>query len=294
MDVVKIELQSKRNLKEVIEQFEELVNQVQGNKKGDVIFDFNKVRWITPQQSIFLSSILSEKPELYNDTSISTYLQTLRFPTGYLIDGDTNIEELFTRYHDKTYIPILKLRLADASDDSDVRAEFLRCFLDHITTVLSFKSNHVDGLRYILADLLTNIFEHSESEYAFFTFQNYPILKKMEICVCDTGIGLLETYLKNKNSLDRDFSHIKTHMEAMTNVVSGLSTKSIERGFGVHTSRNMVMNGFKGTFIYQSGDALSINETISNSDCSVDGVIFSINIPYDNMDDLFYYINFVG
>lgn len=293
MDIVKIDLQSKRNLKEVLEQFETLVNQVQSNMLRDVTFDFSDIKWITPQQSIFLSSMLSEKPELYNDTSINTYLQTLRFPVGYLIEEGINIEELFKRYRDKSYIPILKLKLADASDDSDVRADFLRCFLDHIATVLLFKSNYIDGLTYILGDLLTNIFEHSYSEYAFFTFQNYPQLKKMEICVCDNGVGLLETYLRNKNALETDFSHIKTHMNAMGSVLSGLSTKSKERGFGVHTSRNMVMNGFKGTFIYQSGDALSINEFISNSDCNVDGVIFSISIPYDNIDDSFYYINFV-
>lgn len=45
-----------KNLKEVIEQFEYLVNLVQSGEKED-IFDFSKVEWITPQQSIFPCSM---------------------------------------------------------------------------------------------------------------------------------------------------------------------------------------------------------------------------------------------
>lgn len=292
MSIIPIILNRKKTLKEVIEQYEQLVNLAQSREQGD-IFDFSKVDWITPQQSIFLCSIISEFPELYEYQSINSYLQTIHFPQGILIDCESNIQELFKKYMEKSYIPIFKLKLEDASDNSDVRALFLKSFLDHITNMLSLKSNYVHGIRYILGDLLTNIFEHSESEYAYFAFQNYPILKKMEICVCDTGVGLLENYRRNQNNLDVDFSHIRSHIDAMENVVKGLSTKSIERGFGVHTSRNMVVNGFKGTFIYQSGDALSINETISPSDCNINGVIFSINIPYDKFVDNFNYISFV-
>lgn len=293
MNIVPIELDRKNNLKDVIEQFEGLVNKVKSKNQKD-IFDFSKIGWITPQQSIFICSILSETPEFYDSHSINSYLQTIHFPQGILIDKESNIEELFKKYENKNYIPIFKLKLEDASEDSDVRANFLKIFLDHITAMLVLKSNYVNGIRYILSEFLTNIFEHSESKYAYFTFQNYPVLKKIEICVCDSGIGLLANYQNDKNELGVDFSHIKNHLDAMKSVISGLSTKSKERGFGVHTSRNMIINGFKGTFIYQSGDALSINETISQSDCNIDGVIFSINIPYDSIVEEFNYINFVG
>lgn len=290
---MKISLFKKTTLKEVLEQFEDLVNLVNDNKNEETKFDFSAVNWITPQQSVYLCSILSDKLEMCHKESIGSYLQTINFPQGILIDKESDIRELFTKYKGKSYIPVFKLKLEDASDESEVRSMFLKYFLEYICDLLSFKSNYVNGIRYILADLLTNIFEHSESIYAYFTFQNYPILKKMEICVCDVGLGLLETYVQNKNNLKTDFSHITTHLEAMKSVIGGLSTKSIERGFGVHTSRNMVYQGFNGTFIYQSGNALSINESISKSNCNIDGVIFSLNIPYDDIDDSFDYINFV-
>ena len=282
-----------KDLKSIIEDFENLVNLVNGNIENK-IFDFSKITWITPHKTIFLTSVFHNLIETNCDMeTLNSYLKTIHFPNGLLVDNVENYREHYIKFENKNYSPILKLKIDNTKDNIDLRDEVIKDFISHISNLINLKSNYIGGIRYILSELFDNIFEHSESDYAFLTFQNYPNLKKIEICISDIGIGILGSYKKTNSSLEKNFSDIITDLDALKSATEGKSTKSVERGFGIHTSRNIISEGFKGYILYQSGNALAINDSIFESNSYIRGVIFVMNIPYDNIDNQFSIYNFL-
>ena len=282
-----------KDLKSIIEDFENLVNLVNGNIENK-IFDFSKITWITPHKTIFLTSVFHNLIETNCDMeTLNSYLKTIHFPNGLLVDNVENYREHYIKFENKNYSPILKLKIDNTKDNIDLRDEVIKDFISHISNLINLKSNYIGGIRYILSELFDNIFEHSESDYAFLTFQNYPNLKKIEICISDIGIGILGSYKKTNSSLEKNFSDIITDLDALKSATEGKSTKSVERGFGIHTSRNIISEGFKGYILYQSGNALAINDSIFESNSYIRGVIFVMNIPYDNIDNQFSIYDFL-
>ena len=283
----------KKDLKSIIEDFENLVNLVNSNIENK-IFDFSKITWITPHKTIFLTSVFHNLIETNCDMeTLNSYLKTIHFPNGLLVDNVENYREHYIKFENKNYSPILKLKIDNTKDNIDLRDEVIKDFISHISNLINLKSNYIGGIRYILSELFDNIFEHSESDYAFLTFQNYPNLKKIEICISDIGIGILGSYKKTNSSLEKNFSDIITDLDALKSATEGKSTKSVERGFGIHTSRNIISEGFKGYILYQSGNALAINDSIFESNSYIRGVIFVMNIPYDNIDNQFSIYDFL-
>lgn len=292
-DRIDIISNEKKDLKSIIEDFENLVNLVNSNIENK-IFDFSKITWITPHKTIFLTSVFHNLIETNCDMeTLNSYLKTIHFPNGLLVDNVENYREHYIKFENKNYSPILKLKIDNTKDNIDLRDEVIKDFISHISNLINLKSNYIGGIRYILSELFDNIFEHSESDYAFLTFQNYPNLKKIEICISDIGIGLLGSYKKTNSSLEKNFSDIITDLDAIKSATEGNSTKSVERGFGIHTSRNIISEGFKGYILYQSGNAIAINDSIFESNSYIRGVIFVMNIPYDNIDNQFSIYNFL-
>ena len=91
-----------------------------------------------------------------------------------------------------------------------------------------------------------------------------------------------------------NFSNISNDIDALDNVIKGFSTKyDTERGYGVHTSREMLIKGLKGTFVYFSGSALLYNYELVDFKCYYQGTIAFLRIPLTNFDNNFNCIKFV-
>lgn len=84
--------------------------------------------------------------------------------------------------------------------------------------------------------------------------QNYPQKGFLDICIVDSGIGLLGSYKKF------GFKNIDTDVKALEQAVNGNSTKQITetRGYGIDTSRRMLVDGLKGKYFLFSGSAFYI------------------------------------
>ena len=84
--------------------------------------------------------------------------------------------------------------------------------------------------------------------------QNYPLKGFLDICILETGIGLLGSYQKF------NFQDIETDVQALEQAINGKSTKQITetRGYGIDTSRRMLVDGLKGKYFLLSGSAMYI------------------------------------
>lgn len=124
--------------------------------------------------------------------------------------------------------------------------------------------------------------------------QNYPTKNFMDICIVDRGEGILQSYHNNK------FNQFKNHEEALREAVNGLSTKNYEgnRGYGIRTSRNMLVGGLGGSYFMFSGNSFYIwNSEIEqiaalNVEYNWSGTIVALRIPRVANRN-FNYINYI-
>lgn len=142
-----------------------------------------------------------------------------------------------------------------------------------------------------LSELTDNIVGHSRHDFGWISFQYYPSQGFMDICLADSGIGVLGSYLNYGG--EKDYSQVQTHLDAVETMIKGGSTKSLkERGFGVHTSREMLVDGLNGTFVFLSGDALLINYQLTHFEVKSPGSLAFLRVPVLNLKENFNIYNY--
>jgi hypothetical protein len=113
----------------------------------------------------------------------------------------------------------------------------------------------------------------------------------MDICIVDNGIGLLQGYI-NSGKYD-----VASDEDAINLVVRGKSTKDLpeSRGFGLSTSRKMLVEGLKGKFLLFSGSAMFI-QTIEKEEIAsfetnfkFNGCYVALRIPTFNNKEFDFY-----
>lgn len=198
---------------------------------------------------------------VFNKYSYATksYLDTVRFPGGYNYEGSggDSIEDLFSTYHTKTYTPIVTFPTALSFEDNSCRERILTALNKILKNQLNLTGPVAIGIYYLIDELTQNIVDHSGDINGalfaqFFTTKNF-----MDISIWDNGKGLLQSYV------DAAKYDPSSDSEALNFAVYGKSTKDIpeSRGFGLSTSRNMLVNGLKGKFFIFSGNAFFVQTT---------------------------------
>lgn len=109
---------------------------------------------------------------------------------------------------------------------------------------------------YLLDEAINNIVDHSKEKRGFIFAQSYPSRNFIDICIADTGITILGAY-QEKNGKD-----VNTDKRAIILAANGNSTKdrpgNESRGFGIRTSKEMLVDGLKGKYLLLSGGAFVI------------------------------------
>ena len=132
---------------------------------------------------------------------------------------------------------------------------------------------------YPIAELVTNIFEHSKKDTGFIFGQFYPNKNYLDICIVDCGRGFSGAYREEKGLKLSDSS-------AISEVMKGNSVKpEKERGYGIWTSKRIICDALDGGgFIMISGSAGLISENkrenlVSFPNFYWQGVIIAYRIP---------------
>ena len=96
-------------------------------------------------------------------------------------------------------------------------------------------------------------------------------------------------------------NEIETDLEAIQAANRGISTKNLpnaeNRGYGIITSKKMLVEGLGGSFIMMSGNALHLYNSESRKFIEMsevfrwNGTIIAFRIPYINKD--FRYIDYI-
>ena len=255
--------------------------------------DFSEMNFTPPLLAVHYASLLSEFPQIQDIRGAGSYLETIKFPNCLSPANGDDCESILDSYLHKTYIPIVKFSTNPTGDHPSIREKLLSHVFAAIRRIARLPTNYFTAISYLLSELTDNIVEHSKHEFGYLAFQYYRDNGFMDICLADRGLGLLGSYQDYTG--DKDFSHITDHRTAVDSAVKGRSTKHLaeDRGFGIATSRKILTQGLGGSFVYLTGNALLINEELSNFGIDSKGVIILVRIPVSNFRKDFNWSDFV-
>jgi anti-sigma regulatory factor (Ser/Thr protein kinase) len=227
--------------------------------------------------------------------NISDYLERIEFSNGGVKPDMMRQTEFLAdleKYASKTYIPIIDFAAGRNSDAKEAVSSIVE---NMIIQQLSIQSNVANGLKYMIDEILDNITEHSESDRGYIFAQAYPTKGFLDVCIADRGVSLLGSYEKLPDN------EISSDIEAIKAANRGLSSKNLpdaeNRGFGIRTSKQMLLQGLGGQYLMISGSSLYIKTLNLDSFYSMphglrwNGTIVALRIPYHSAS--FNYINYI-
>jgi len=208
----------------------EIINSAVRSGKNSV--NFNHVDWVTPLSVLPLAAHLSKNNmsvnfNFDNEKAKSFLINNLKFPGGHV-----------DPYFDTTNVPICKIHSNYKQLLTNFESNLLRSInVDCLTT----------PIKLLTAELEANVGDHSNEDHYWLHAQYYPKTKNCEICLADTGIGIKNSYVGTAHET-------KTHEAAVLKAITGVSSKTIERGSGIPTIIKLFTKGLKGEFMLMSGD----------------------------------------
>ena len=260
----------------------------------DLILDCSSIRFTSPVFIISLMLCLFSSRKKVSLINVPQYLKTIHFYEGLkpdIIDTE-EFRRLLKKYCNKSYIPVISFPASvgrTADKDSILSAvENLLC------RQLKLENNVLNGLKYMLGEMVDNITEHSDSERGYIFAQSYPTKEYVDLCIADEGITL-------KGSFKKAGIEVYEDIEAMQAANKGVSSKNLpnaeNRGYGIYTTKNMLITGLQGQYMMMSGQALYLKDRNMDNVYKLpngirwNGTVIALRLPYKNKD--FSYIEYV-
>lgn len=259
------------------------INQINEASDEKITLDFSDVGFVTPLYILPLVVFLNGCSKDITITNVSEYLQTIGFTNGMQPDKMRKSEFLaiIEKYSRKTYIPIVSFPTTRDSDDE--KDAILSTVESIIERQLGLTSNIAIGLKYMLGESIDNIIQHANSERGYIFAQSYPGKGYLDICIADSGITLLGSYQTLPDN------EIESDLEAIQAANRGISTKNLpnaeNRGYGIITSKKMLIDGLGGTFVMMSGNALHLYNSLDRrfvetpENIRWNGTIIALRVP---------------
>ena len=183
---------------------------------------------------------------------IQSYLNSVCFDRMLHFDNDPqeDIENVMSKYVDKTYIPLCSFAMTNSNKDK------FGSILQRIITKQANIQSGGSSLSYLISELFDNIYEHSQSKNGYVFSQYLEREGYIDLCIADTGITIFNSF-KNAGLYQIEIDGKES--EALKLANEGYSTKNRpdaeNRGYGIPTSKKMLVEGMKGAFFMLSGGA---------------------------------------
>ena len=272
-----------------------IMDQMEKSVDQEVTIDFSDTRFISPVFALSFIVYLTRCGKQIAFTNVPDYLERIGLGIGG-IKPDTMRQTEFLaeleKYTSKTYIPIIDFAAGRNSDAKEVVSSIVE---NMIIQQLNIQSNVANGFKYMIDETLDNITEHSESDRGYIFAQAYPTKGFLDVCIADRGVSLLGSYEKLPDN------EILSDMEAIKAANRGLSSKNLpdaeNRGFGIRTSKQMLIHGLGGQYLMISGSSLYLKSCNLDTFYSMphglrwNGTIVALRIPYHSSS--FNYINYI-
>lgn len=272
-----------------------IMSQIEHSGEQEVTIDFSDTRFISPVFALSLIVYLSRCGKRITFINVPEYIERIGLSSGGIKPDNLRHTEFLAaleKYSSKTYIPIIDFVSESNSDAKEVVSSIAE---NMIIQQLNIRPNVANGLKYMIDETLDNITEHSESDRGYIFAQAYPTKGFLDVCIADRGINLLGSYMKLPDN------EISSDLEAIKAANRGLSSKNLpdaeNRGFGIKTSKQMLIQGLGGQYLMISGSSLYIKSRNLDSFYEMphglrwNGTIVALRIPYHSVT--FNYIDYI-
>lgn len=221
-----------------------------------VIWDFSNASFFHP---FFLAPLILYKSRSQKNIRtvnklpyIDKYFKLIYFDDMLCLDELADLENILNSYKSKSYIPFCRFDICKSNIDG------MQTIIQNIIEEQSKAGKEIKTpLSYMLGELICNISQHSDGKYGYIFSQCLSHKEKcINICIADDGISVFGSYVKAGKYLDIINSN---EAEALRLANEGYSTKDLpeseNRGFGISTSKRMLVDGLNGGFFMLSGGA---------------------------------------
>jgi len=295
MAVIQIPSRINDNFGDGFDRFLTIMGKIRNVPQGEVIeLDMTGCSFLNPFFLLPFMLLINEEGKTReiitrnNGTnhSFRNYLNLISFEGGLQPETITNedYDSVLSKYNGKTYIPIINFPATRAHADTAIRDKFTSVLNNLFIRQLNLRGGFLTGIMYLLDEAVNNIVDHSKEQRGFIFAQFFPSKNFIDICVADTGITILGTYQ------EKGENYITTDKLAINNAANGKSTKERPenegRGYGISTSKKMLVNGLKGKYLLFSGKAFLL-KTIDKEevieipdDYYWKGTLVQLRIPY--------------
>lgn len=206
-----------------------LIEKIESYDKEEITFDISNVKFFHPfGLNLFVSIVLLCAEKGHNckyipprDSKVRRFLESIGFNKFFGVE-----DKKFKGFEGfSANLPIRWVRERNPYVAKKV--------VDVLKTNLSMTKGVYDSLVMSIQELLTNVFDHSQSAVGCFVCaQTYPRLEEIRACITDMGIGIrysLERNEKYKNKISNDLDAIFLALK------EGVSSVKGSRGLGLST-----------------------------------------------------------
>lgn len=289
-----------RHIGSLFNELFDIINKSESSTE-DIVWNFDEATYSNP---FFISSLA-----IYRDASnisprlvglsdvVNRYFSVIHFENPKLLNSSLEADEMMERYRNKTYLPICKFSIKRNNFDLDKIESSLQSI---IKAQVNYSPQINEVLRYLLSELVGNMQEHSQGNYGYLYSQYLKTQQELYICLADDGRNIYSSYVKAQKYLDQIQD---SPAMALKYAIEGFSTKDRayceNRGYGLSSNIDMIVNGLGGAFFILSGQSFFRLEKeqpkkIVNLPKWIDwnGTIILIRIPIIHPAD-FNYINYI-
>ena len=272
-----------------------IMSQIEDSSEKNVTIDLSDARFVSPVFVLSLIVYLFSCGRQITICNLTEYLELIGIKDGGVkpdLMRQTEFLAMLEKYAHRTYIPIIDFAAGRNSDAKEVVSSLVE---NIIIRQLNIQPNVANGFKYMIDETLDNITEHSESDRGYIFAQAYPKKGLLDVCIADRGVCLLGSYEKLPDN------EIESDLEAIKAANRGLSSKNLpdaeNRGFGIRTSKQMLIQGLGGQYMMISGNSLYIKTRNLDSSYSMPqnlrwkGTIVALRIPYNSTT--FNYIDYI-
>ncbi len=262
-------------------------------KDKNLPVDLEKLSFCPPMFSLFLSKWVKDNGiSCTSIENLSSYFSKIHLIQGVSPESFPGWKEFLETYDGKTYLPVIQFNTKKDGDSSQIRNNLISQVGQMIRRITGIASSHFAGINYMLSELSDNIVDHSNHSFGWISFQFYPKEGFIDLCLGDSGGGVLASYQRYTGP--KDYSYVDSDKIAIAEMVKGESTKKIaERGFGFHTSRAMLIDGMGGSFSFVSGNALLLNYQLIPFGAEFPGTLAHLRIPLNSLKSDFSVYDYV-
>jgi len=271
-----------------------LMSEIESSLETEFEIDFSQTKFISPVFALAMIVYSQKSPKQIHMINHSQYMAVVYLHNPVRPDAirSATFSALLQGYKGKTYIPVVDF---PALADNDQKDTILSAVEDVIIEQLNIAPNITQGLKYMLSETIDNITEHSQSERGYIFAQAYPQKGFLDICIADIGVTLLGSY---QSAGINDYI---SDIEAIQAANRRISTKNLpnaeNRGFGIYTTKQMLIKGLGGQYMILSGDSLYMKGPAFDEFLGLpagirfDGTIVALRIPYHAR--VFNYLNYI-